>query len=369
MNRERFQKFQELLQKKKIDATLLSNPFSVQFFSGFSSSNAFFLITPKKNIFLTDHRYLESAKKFFQLPINKGNLEDFPKITVQEIPKTEKWKDFFAKKNIQKVGTEITKLTVARYKSWKKYFKIQCKDVSEDIEKIRTQKTEGEIQKIRHVAKIADKALQTAIKKIYEGITEKELAWEIEKAGRELGAEKLSFDTIVAFGEHGAIPHHSPTEKKLQKNTPILIDWGFIKDGFCSDCTRCFFYGTPTKQWKEIYEAVLSAQKIGQKEILPGKKLSSPDEAIKKIYIEKKAKMLHSFGHGVGVEVHEYPSVSQKAKGKFLENMIVTAEPGMYFSGKFGIRIEDLGIVRKEKYETLTKFSKKIEDAILEITH
>lgn len=333
---------------------LFSDSFSVRFFSGFWSSNGLFCVSPKNLIFATDSRYLDAARTFFSET----------DVCVVPYPKTkEEWKGFFEKLGSQTVGIEFSRIPAKTYFYWKDLCSGELKDISETINQIRSQKTDEEVAAAQKASSIADAALKKSLPFLTLGVSEKEFAWVLEKAGRELGAEKTSFDAIVAFGEHSAIPHHSPTEKKLQKEMPILIDWGFISGGFCSDCTRCFWYGeNPDLEWLDVYQKVSAAQKKGIEHMAPKKEIVTIQKEAEKNLGEK---IPHSFGHGVGLEVHEYPTISPKSKGMFFEKMIVTAEPGMYKNGKFGIRIEDMGIIKSSGFKSLTNFPKGLEYAII----
>jgi Xaa-Pro aminopeptidase len=343
---------QELLSKKSMDVVMLSESFSVLSFTGFFSSNALLFIFPKHTFFFTDARYLLAAKEYFQ----ETNIE------VRNIVEQKNWKEFFQKQGGKKIGIEMDLVRVSQLERWKEDFFSSFVDVSSEIKRIRSQKTQEEIRKGKKAAGIADMALQKVIKSLTQGVSEKEFSWELEKCGRELGAEKVSFDPVVAFGRNSAVPHHRADETKLKRNQPILIDWGFIVDGFCSDCTRCFFYGIPSSEWVETYKKVLESQKKGIQRIASGKSIASVQEVADSVLPQK---IPHSFGHGVGREVHEYPTISQKTTETFLQNMIVTAEPGIYFSEKFGIRIEDMGVVTDKGFESFTLFPKTLELALL----
>jgi Xaa-Pro aminopeptidase len=285
-------------------------------------------------------------------------------IRVLPYPKTKKeWELFFLDRKVQVIGIEFSRVSTKTFFDWKNAFSGECIDVSTDIDRIRSQKHEAEIAAAQKASSLLDEAMKRSLPFLQSGVSEKEFAWILEKAGRELGAEKISFEPIVAFGEHSAIPHHSPTEKELKKEMPILIDWGFVSGGFCSDCTRCFWYGeNPDPKWIDAYQRVSASQQKGMDIMTPNKEISAVQKAAEEVLGEN---IPHSFGHGVGLEVHEYPTISPKSKGVFWKNMIVTAEPGMYFSGKFGIRIEDMGVIESSGFLSLTGFPKGLEHAIL----
>ncbi|QQS59255.1 aminopeptidase P family protein [Candidatus Peregrinibacteria bacterium] len=349
---QRLAVLQDLLETKKLSGILLSDPFSVQFFCGFQSSNALLFIL-SQNIFLfTDARYLVGAREQFR----KSNIE------VRDISKNDEWKSFFKEQNIVILGTEYSKVTVAKFSAWKKYFGARFRNVDQEIALVRSQKSKEEIRNAEQAANIADSALESVILELRTGISEKEFAWKLEQACREKGAEKLSFESIVAFGENSAIPHHHPTERRLKENEAILLDWGVVKNGMCSDCSRSFFWGTPVEKWLSDYKKVLTAQQAGINSIARGMSIKNTQKRAEEILEEN---IPHSFGHGVGLEVHEYPTLSLRSRKKFLENMLVTAEPGIYRAGEYGIRIEDLLVVEKNRVRLLTHFSKDLEFVLL----
>lgn len=336
-----------LLQEKKVDALFLADTLQIFALTGFRCSHGLLLIDGKGMTFFTDARYLQAAEQ---------HACDWTVFDLQECTE-----GFFQKKNYVRVGVDFDFLTVHRQKKWKKL--LGAKLVHASLEVLLSQKTASEIEAHQRACKLGDRALGEVLPLLKPGIREAEFAWQLEKTGRELGAEAISFEPIVAFGANGAIPHHHPGETKLQKNTPILIDWGFVVDGYCSDCTRCFFLGAPTESWRQTYETVLQAQETGKELMQTGTKIARIQSVAEK---ELGEKMIHSFGHGVGVRVHEYPGVSTKTKGEFLMNQIVTAEPGLYRSGEFGIRIEDTVVIQEEGGpKDLTKFPKDLERMIL----
>ena len=218
------------------------------------------------------------------------------------------------------------------------------KDFSEQISKERIIKSEHEVKKIEEAISISDRAFNTVSKKIKEGMTEEEIAWEMEKEMRILGAESISFDTIVASGINGAKPHHSPTDKKISNGEAITIDMGAKYNGYCSDLTRTIFIGEPDDKFKKIYNIVLRSQLISietAKEGMTGEEIDniSRDIISDEGYGENFG---HSLGHGVGLEVHENPGVGPNSKNEILPGMVYTIEPGIYIEGWGGIRIEDM---------------------------
>ncbi len=218
---------------------MLTDTNSVLFYSGFKSSNSMLVVTREDVYFLTNPLYFAGAKAFLANAV----------INILEITRSEKWHRIFNETKGKKVGILFGKTTAVEYTLWQTEAGIEFVDIRAQEAVIRANKTADEIAAAKVVASIADQALQQVLPQLRPGITEKEFAWQLEKAGRDLGADGLAFDTVCSFGKNSAVPHHYAGDTKLEHNMPILLDWGFLKDGFNSDCTRCFFYGTPSEKW------------------------------------------------------------------------------------------------------------------------
>ncbi len=257
---------------------------------------------------------------------------------------------------------DFSTTTVREFNDYKKYA-IDLKDSSEYFEKVRSIKTPSEIEKISVACKIAQTAYHNAIEKVYNGITELQLKNLIEGEIIEQGAQGASFDIIVAFGKNSAVPHHETGETKLQVGMPILIDMGAICDGYMSDITRMAYFGTPSERFLDAYEAVYSANLKAEQEIYAGMEAVVADgvarEYLKNIgYGEY---FTHSLGHGVGMQIHEYPTLSPKSVTKLENGMVFTIEPGVYFDGEFGIRIEDTVLMENGKIKRLFSDDKSLK--------
>lgn len=210
-------------------------------------------------------------------------------------------------------------------------------------------KTQEEIELMLRAAQIIDDTYDAVLENVKEGVSEKELADFIEKHVLAQGAQGLSFDTIVAFGENGAEPHHVPTDKRLEKGTFVTIDMGAVYKGYCSDFTRTFALGIINEKQREVYDTVYRAQKLGIAAVKEGAYCKDVDLAAR-AYIEDKGygdKFIHTTGHGVGTQVHEQPRLGKDSDGVLEKNTVVTVEPGIYIQGEMGVRIEDMVIVGK----------------------
>lgn len=221
-------------------------------------------------------------------------------------------------------------------------------------------KTEDELSDIIKSAFITDEVFDLVLDYIEIGMTEKEVAKFIEQSFIKLGGEKLSFDTIVAFGENGAEPHHVPCDRKLSGAEFGTVDMGTVVGGYCSDFTRTFAVGGATKEMIDVYEAVREAEKIGAGALKDGVKCFDVDKAVRDYLTEKGygEKFVHGTGHGVGLEIHEAPTLNTKSDEVLKDNMVVTVEPGVYIEGSLGVRIENLYIVGRA--EPLSRHDTKL---------
>lgn len=221
-------------------------------------------------------------------------------------------------------------------------------------------KSEDELSDIIKSAFITDEVFDLVLDYIEIGMTEKEVAKFIEQSFLKLGGERLSFDTIVAFGENGAEPHHVPCDRKLSGAEFVTIDMGTVVGGYCSDFTRTFAMGGATKEMIDVYEAVREAEKIGAGALKDGVKCFDVDKAVRDYLTEKGygEKFIHGTGHGVGLEIHEAPTLNTKSDEVLKDNMVVTVEPGVYIEGSLGVRIENLYIVGRA--EPLSRHDTKL---------
>ena len=256
------------------------------------------------------------------------------------------------------IAIDKNNFTLNSYKYFKKQFKnISAKDIALDCMKLRQTKTEKEIKFIKKSCSFADKILQKAIKNFKDFRTESQAAAFLEYEAKKLGLE-LSFNPIVASGSNGSMPHHSPANAKLKKGFCVM-DFGVKYRGYCSDITRTVYLGKPNQKEKDIYNLLLKIQKSAISVIESNKKCSKLYDFVVKNLGNYKEYFTHGLGHGVGVEIHELPNLTLNSKDRIRNSMVFTIEPGVYFPGKFGIRIEDTVLFR-DKPITLTKTSKDL---------
>lgn len=360
MFKARIENVKQKLLKEKLDAVLVSSVSNITYLTGYANfskdeRDSYLFIGNDFAYIITDGRYTEAVKK------------QVPHITLFERKQRGSIEELFKKhkSKIKKLGIEEDSLTVAEAKIISKHFKnIRHFEVAEH----RAIKTKDEIKKIEAAAKIGDKAFAYILKKIRPGISEKELAFEIEIFIKKIGAE-LSFPSIVAFGKNSSIPHHQTGQTVLEgkKGQFVLLDFGVKLENYCSDMTRIVFFGSPTDQQKKIYEAVLKSQQKAidfiNSSLKENRKVlaSEADKTARDYLISQGYPTIpHSLGHGIGLEVHEHPFLSSISKEILQEGMVFSIEPGVYLEGFGGVRIEDLFVLEKSGLRQLTNSSKEI---------
>ncbi|MEC7880974.1 MAG: aminopeptidase P family protein [Chloroflexota bacterium] len=336
--KSRISYLRDQMSKSDIDTLFISNKDNIRYYSGFTGTFAFLLISESKAIIITDSRYTLRAE------------EESPDYEIYNLKSGDNWIEN---------STNITKTKLIGYEGdyvsvnllnqlQKKAEKINTwKDFSEKITSGRIIKSNEEVEILQKTIDISDSAFNNISKKIKTGMTEKDVAWEIEKEMRELGAESPSFDTIVASGINGSKPHHSPTDKLIDNNEAITIDMGAKYKGYCSDLTRTIFIGDPNEKFKKIYTTVLKAQLISMETAQPDMTGEEIDKIARDIITSEGYGEYfgHSLGHGVGIEIHENPGVGPNSKNNIKPGMVYTIEPGIYIENWGGIRIEDMVIM------------------------
>lgn len=344
-----FSIFYHKLREKKLDGFLVSSASNLFYFTHFSNPDAYGLFSLKGNSYLTDPRYKEQSQaklgKEFSLIITDGSI--FSALA----------RECF-RLGLKRIGFEERHLPFAEYQKLKELLKKKVNLVPAFglIEELRKIKNEEELAKIKKAAAITLKALKFIKDFLREGVKEIEVAAELERIIRYLGAEEAAFKIIVAFGKNSSFPHHIPTLKKLSSDDLILIDLGVSFQGYKSDLTRIFFLDKIRILYRKIYDLVLKAQEIAFKKIKSGEKTSAVDLAARNYLASKKygENFIHGIGHGVGIDVHEEPFLNARNQQVLQEGMVFTVEPAIYLPGQFGIRIEDMVLVTKKGCEILS---------------
>jgi Xaa-Pro aminopeptidase len=352
---KRLRKLRTPIAEKELDALLVSQPENLRYLSGFSGSSGWLLISGQKAILAIDFLYVEQAKgesPGFEIIQIKQELHDWLPGLVSDFG----W---------HKLGFE------ANFISYDSYHKlgeaIKTKQVNLElipttgiVEQLRSIKEPEELRFITKAVKLADAAFEQAKAIIRPGITEKEIAWEIEKILRQKGSEGIPFEIIVASGSNSALPHARPTEKTIRPGEPVLIDMGARISGYCSDLSRTLFLGKADKTLQEIYNIVLKAQTTAMEGIESGMDASQADRLARSV-VEQAGygdAFGHGLGHGVGLAVHEFPRLGLSSFDSLADGMVFTIEPGIYFAGQGGVRIEDMVVLENGKARVLTKASK-----------
>lgn len=269
--------------------------------------------------------------------------------------------NYLKESGVKKILADYSVMTVSEFNEYKE-LGLKVENGQEFLSTARAIKTPSEIESLKKACSIIQKVYYQGIKALKKGVTERQMQALFENLMVELGSEGPSFETIVAFGANSAIPHHQSGDTVLEDNMVVLVDMGCKVNGYCSDITRTAFFGTPDKKFLESYSSVLNANLTAIENITENTFFSVADGYARRLLEEKGlAKYFtHSLGHGVGLKIHEYPTLSPKKQGKLKNGMAFTIEPGVYFNGEFGIRIEDTVILVDGRVERLYTDDKQL---------
>lgn len=344
----RVQRLREALAKRDLDAALISHPQNRRYLSGFTGSAGYLLITADDAVIATDFRYYEQSAS--QAP-------DF------RLHKTIQGFDHWFPPLVgglggKKIAFESSDMTVATHKAIMKAIvslpeadRPELVPTPDLVEKLRIIKEPTEVEALQRAVDLGDAAFAHVAERVEPGWTEKQVAWEIEKYIREHGGDGLSFDTIVAGGPWGAMPHAYPRERELEAGEGVVIDMGCDVGGYMSDLTRTIFLGKPDDQFKKIYDIVLTAQLMAEETVKPGM-TGEECHMIAHRVIEASGygeTFGHGLGHGIGLQVHEAPRVGRTSTDVLQDEMVFTIEPGIYITGWGGVRIEDMVVLENGK--------------------
>ncbi|HLR08228.1 MAG TPA: Xaa-Pro peptidase family protein [Bacillota bacterium] len=345
-------KLRHALEANNADAILITSPINRRYISGFTGTAGAILISKDAAQFITDFRYTEQAKeqaKGFTVIEHQGSL-------VQEI------KDQLNDLNIKHLAFEKEHVTYATYELYKDALDVELVPTQGIVEELRLIKTEHELNIMKKAAQIADQAFEHILSYIKPGVKEIDIANELEFFMRQQGATSSSFDIIVASGYRSALPHGVASDKRIESGELVTLDYGALYNGYCSDTTRTVAVGEISDELKNIYKTVLEAQLCGIEGIKPGMTGKEAD-ALTRNHIKDKGYgeyFGHSTGHGLGMEVHEGPSLSYRTERKLEPGMVVTVEPGIYIPDVGGCRIEDDIVITQTGNERLTTANKQL---------
>ena len=342
--------------KEKNAAALIMSEENICYFTSFHSSNGYLVVTGDKAIFLTDSRYIEAAGNKIKTCDEILETKGMGKSLVPAIKAL----------GVKTLMLESERVTVSRYNEICALFDgidVVCDgDLDKTISDIRMVKNRSEIDKIITAQRIAERAFDHILGFIKVGKTEKEVALELEYFMLKNGADGLSFETIAVSGKNSSLPHGVPSDKKIESGDFVTMDYGAITDFYHSDMTRTVAVGEVSSKQIEVYETVLEAQIKGLEAVKAGIKGKDVDAVSREIIRNKGYGDYfgHGLGHGVGVEIHELPSLNPTGEIILEEGHVVTVEPGIYLPGEFGVRIEDMAVVTKDGCENLTVCEKKL---------
>lgn len=350
----RRQSVAEGLAARKLDAFLATFSPNLRYLTGFTGSNGNLLLTPSESILFTDPRYTiqaQSESGDCQVAIVKGPL--VPALAAA-----------IARRGLRRIGYEPARMTCDRYESLKSGLPMRASllPVVGWIETLRMVKSPAEIERIRRSVRVNSRAFEQAAARLRPGAKEQDFAAALEYRMRRLGAEKPSFETIVAGGVRSALPHAQPTSAPLRAGDLVMVDMGAFVEGYASDMTRMLYLGRPDAKVKRAYQAVLEAQVAAIDAVragIPAGRVDRAARATLKAHGLDRA-FVHATGHGLGLEIHEPPRIGAREKTPLRAGMTITVEPGVYLEGWGGIRIEDTVLVTETGCQILTPTGKAL---------
>ncbi len=354
----RLDRLRERLADASCDALLLTNLVNIRYLTGFSGSAALLVVQPDDALLVTDGRYTFQAAE----ELDRAGVD-----ARVEVGALSGQKDAVAQacKGVARVGLEATNVTWARQRAFANDWLSDAELVATDglVEDLRRVKDAGEVARIAEAARIADDALAGVRHRLAEGVTEAQFALELDFEIRRLGASGNSFESIVASGPNGAKPHARPSDRRIEPGELIVLDFGAMVDGYCSDMTRTVCVGPPASATLERMVAVVAeSQEAGVAAVRAGVEAAAIDKVCRDVIDEAGwvDAFMHSTGHGVGLDIHEAPAVSSTSLDTLVEGQVVTVEPGVYLPEHGGVRIEDTVVVTADGCRRLTNAPKDL---------
>jgi Xaa-Pro aminopeptidase len=338
-----------------IDGLLVTSAANVRYLTGFSGSSALVFVTQRDTLLITDFRYQTQAA---------DEVDGLARVVIAaQSLWTGLWQNLALLPQLEVAGFESAHLV---HRDFQRLLegggRYQWRPTTDLIEALRERKDEGEVEKIRAAITVAECALERMVKSVRAGMTEREVAGLLEAALRESGSDGFAFPSIVASGPNAALPHARPTARRVCPGDFLLVDFGAVVDGYCSDISRTFVIGRATDEQREVYEVVRVANERAAAALRPG--MSGRDaDGVARGYIEDRGfgEMFgHSLGHGIGLEVHEAPRLAKTADSPLVQGAVVTVEPGIYRPGWGGVRIEDDVHLGSQGAQVLTRFTREL---------
>jgi Xaa-Pro dipeptidase len=341
------------LQELELDALVVTRLPNVRYLSGFTGSNAQLLLGREGAVFFTDGRYIEQSRRETPDLEREIYLEGFPPVGAAA-----------SRLGVRRLGFESEGVT---FREWQRLCDalegVELVPLEGEVERQRRVKDEEERTLIARAQETADVAFERVVLGgLREGVTERELAFALELAMREAGADERGFETIVAFGENAAEPHHDPTDRELKRGDVVKLDFGALVEGYRSDMTRTVAFGEPQARLREIRDVVAEAQRAGIEAVRAGGSTMAVDRAARSV-VEAAGlgeAFSHGLGHGVGLEIHEVPFLRWDADDTLPEGLVVTIEPGVYIPGLGGVRIEDMVEVTSDGCREIPRSTKEL---------
>jgi Xaa-Pro aminopeptidase len=347
----RLEKLRNAIADEGADAILVSQPENRRYLSGFTGSAGWLVISADRAILVTDFRYFEQVGREapnFELVKIQDRFVDLLPALLGDL-------------GVKRLGFESQHVTVDDLDMWREAAEgIEWQPLKGTVEAIRAVKDADEIDALARSARLTDASFDHLLGVVRPGMTERQVAWEIESFMRTHGASKVAFDLIVGSGPNGALPHAHASDRVIRDGDPIVIDIGCVLDGYCSDMTRTICLGHPQDKYLAVYDIVLKAQEVAEEGIRAGITGVEADALARKVIEDGGYGQYfgHGLGHGVGLAVHELPRASRLWPETIEAGMSLTVEPGIYLPGEFGVRIEDLVIVREQGVDILSHTAK-----------
>ncbi len=356
MTAERAERLTDLLADGGAELLLVSDLDNVRYLTGYTGSNGTALVGPQTRAFISDFRYVEQAAEEVDGSFER-HTAPAPQALVDLLPE-------LLPRGELRLGFEADHVSVNQRDRLRELLppRVELVSTSSLVERLRAVKDAQEVAHIRAAAQLADASFERLLRDGLLGRTEREVALAIEHGMRERGAPRVSFETIVATGAHGALPHAQPRDVEIRRGDLVVIDWGAQLEGYCSDCTRTVAAGTVGEDAREVYELVLNAQLTGVQATRAGRGGRDVDTQVRDVITAAGhgEHFGHGLGHGVGLAIHEGPTLSMRSGDTLAAGNVVTVEPGVYVPGRFGVRIEDLVVVTDEGCEILTSVPKRL---------
>lgn len=351
---ERIVQIRQILRKKKLDALLVTRPENRRYLSGFTAEDAqltessgVLLISRDRLVLLTDGRY----------ELQAGEETTSYEVIIAKLGLTRTLGQLARKYAIRRLGFENHYLLVGTYERLQRIPSLELVSTRSLVEKIRLRKTAGELKSIEKSVRLNEAVFTKISRALKPGMTEKQIAFEIQRLTQDAGADGVSFQPIVASGPNAAKPHATPTDRPIREGEPIIIDLGTRLNGYCSDMTRTLWLGPVSAQFEKIYQTVRKAQIAATASLMSGLKARDADKIARDVISRagyEKA-FSHSLGHGIGLAVHEGPTLSPRSKDTLEMGMVVTVEPGIYIPGWGGVRLENMAVIENQGCRVLNR--------------